>query len=155
MRELLLKIRALLLRFGAADERAAATAVTLGLLEEGDLFALGERVEPVGETAARNSVAATDALAAAGAQIVLFSTGRGTPFASPVPTVKISSNSRLAGFKHGWIDFNAGELLDGVPLPDMSRRLMDFVLKTASGQKVCAERHGFHDLAIFKTGVTL
>ena len=71
MRELLLKIRALLLRFGAADERAAATAVTLGLLEEGDLFAHGERVEPVGETAARNSVATTDALAAAGAAYAL------------------------------------------------------------------------------------
>lgn len=70
MRELLLKIRALLLRFGAADERAAATAVTLGLLEEGDLFAFGERVAPVGETV-RENVAPTDALVAAGAAYAL------------------------------------------------------------------------------------
>ena len=98
---------------------------------------------------------AATALAASGAQIVLFSTGRGTPFACPVPTVKISTNNRLAGFKHGWIDFNAGELLDGKTLPELSAALMDFVLATASGQKVCSERNGFHDLAIFKTGVTL
>ena len=70
MRELLLKIRALLLRFGASDERAAATAVTLGLLEEGDLFAFGERVEPVGETVCER-VAPTDALTAAGAAYAL------------------------------------------------------------------------------------
>ena len=70
MRELLLKIRALLLRFGASDERAAATAVTLGLLEEGDLFAFGERVEPVGETVCEH-VAPTDALTAAGAAYAL------------------------------------------------------------------------------------
>ena len=102
-----------------------------------------------------NDICAITALMASGAQMVLFTTGRGTPVGAPIPTVKVATNTPLAQKKHNWIDFNAGELLDGVSLPDMSRRLMDFVLKTASGQKVCAERHGFHDLAIFKTGVTL
>ena len=87
---------------------------------------------------------------------MLFSTGRGTPFACPVPTVKIASNSPLANRKHGWIDFNAGQLLDaGKTLPELSQELMDYVLRVASGEQVCSEKNGFHDLAIFKTGVTL
>ena len=90
------------------------------------------------------------------AQIVLFSTGRGTPFACPVPTLKIATNTPLATKKHGWIDFNAGQLLtDGKTLPELSQALMEDVLATASGRLVCSERNGFHDLAIFKTGVTL
>jgi len=122
------------------------------------VLAYGEKVKTPGLnllSAPGNDLVAATALAASGAQIVLFSTGRGTPFACPVPTVKISSNSRLADFKHGWIDFNAGKLLDGKTLPELSQALMDFVLATASGAKVCSEKHGFHDLAIFKTGVTL
>ena len=86
---------------------------------------------------------------------MLFSTGRGTPFASPVPTVKIASNSHLASHKHGWIDFNAGELLEGKGLGELSQDLMDYVLAVAGGRKVCSERNGYHDMAIFKTGVTL
>ena len=74
---------------------------------------------------------------------------------SPVPTVKIASNSHLASHKHGWIDFNAGELLDGKGLGELSKDLMDYVLAVAGGRKVCGERNGYHDTAIFKTGVTL
>lgn len=102
-----------------------------------------------------NDLVASTALAAAGAQIVLFSTGRGTPFASPVPTVKISSNTALAQKKRGWIDFDAGALLSGRTLPEMSRALMKYVLAVAGGQLVCSEEKGYHDMAIFKTGVTL
>ena len=122
------------------------------------MLVYGEKVKTAGLnllSAPGNDLVASTALAASGSQIVLFSTGRGTPFACPVPTVKISSNSKLAGFKHGWIDFNAGELLDGSTLEEMSRKLMDYVLAVASGEKVCSEKNGFHDLAIFKTGVTL
>ena len=72
-----------------------------------------------------------------------------------MPTVKIASNSRLATHKHGWIDFNAGELLDGKELAELSQALMDYVLAVAGGQKVCSENNGYHDMAIFKTGVTL
>ena len=78
------------------------------------------------------------------------------PFACPVPTLKIATNTPLATKKHGWIDFNAGQLLtDGKTLPELSQALMEDVLATASGRLVCSERNGFHDLAIFKTGVTL
>lgn len=103
-----------------------------------------------------NDLVASTALAAAGAQIILFTTGRGTPFASPVPTVKISSNSRLAEHKKNWIDFNAGVMVtEDVPLEKMADRLYDKVIAVASGEKVKAEDEGFHDFAIFKQGVTM
>ena len=102
-----------------------------------------------------NDLVASTALAASGAQLVLFSTGRGTPFGCPVPTVKISSNSPLAQKKQNWIDFNAGRLLEGIPLPRLGEELMDFVLAVASGASTRNEQNGFHDLAIFKQGVTL
>lgn len=102
-----------------------------------------------------NDLVAATALAASGAQIVLFTTGRGTPFASPVPTMKISSNSRLANGKHNWIDFNCGRLLEDRTLDQLSQDLFDEVIAVASGKLVASERAGFHDMAIFKQGVTL
>lgn len=119
----------------------------------------GETVENKGLnllSAPGNDLVASTACASAGAQIVLFTTGRGTPFASPVPTVKIATNSRLAGKKGNWIDFNAGRMVeDDIPMEQLSKELFDFVLQVASGKKVKAEEAGFHDLAIFKQGVTL
>lgn len=102
-----------------------------------------------------NDLVASTALAASGAQIVLFSTGRGTPFACPVPTVKISSNSALAGKKSGWIDFDAGSAVRDQSIDVLGEGLLHFVLQVASGKKVKSEEAGFHDLAIFKNGVTL
>ena len=140
------------------EDKALGCTQKSGFAPVKDVLAYGEKVKIAGLnllSAPGNDLVASTALAASGAQIVLFSTGRGTPFACPVPTVKISSNSKLAGFKHGWIDFDAGRLLDGMTLQELSRELLDYVLACASGEKVCSERMGFHDLAIFKTGVTL
>lgn len=122
------------------------------------VLAYGETVKQKGLnllSAPGNDLVASTALAAAGAQIVLFTTGRGTPFASPVPTVKISTNSALAGKKSNWIDFNAGGLVEGKTMDDEAKRLFDYVVDVASGKKVCSEEAGFHDMAIFKQGVTL
>jgi altronate hydrolase len=130
----------------------SGSALVRGVLE------YGERVSTKGLnllSAPGNDLVASTALASSGAHIVLFTTGRGTPFASPVPTVKISTNSQLNGKKNNWIDFNAGEIVEDVPMEEMSKRLFDYVLKVASGEKVKAEVKGFHDLAIFKQGVTL
>ena len=103
-----------------------------------------------------NDLVAATGLAAAGAQLVLFSTGRGTPFGCPVPTVKISSNTPLARKKRNWIDFDAGRLLEGMPLEALGEDLLETVLRIASGEKKTrSEENGFHDLAIFKQGVTL
>lgn len=122
------------------------------------VLAYGEPVKVKGLnllSAPGNDLVASTALAVSGAHIVLFTTGRGTPFASPVPTVKISSNSKLAGHKGGWIDFNAGCMVEGKGKAQLARELFDYVLEVASGRKVKAEEAGFHDMAIFKQGVTL
>lgn len=122
------------------------------------VLAYGETVKTPGLnllSAPGNDLVASTALAAAGAHIVLFTTGRGTPFASPVPTVKISTNSRLAGKKSNWIDFNAGVLVEDSNMADETQKLFDYVVEVASGKQVCSEAAGFHDMAIFKQGVTL
>lgn len=102
-----------------------------------------------------NDLVASTALAASGAHIVLFTTGRGTPFASPVPTVKISSNSRLFNKKSNWIDFNCGELTEGKTMETLRDEFFDYIIEVASGRQVKSEEAGFHDMAIFKQGVTL
>ena len=123
-----------------------------------DVLAYGERVSTKGLnllSAPGNDLVASTALAAAGAHIVLFTTGRGTPFACPVPTVKISTNSALYEKKKNWIDFNCGSMVDGTSLTELSKTLFEFVLETASGKPVKSEAAGYHDMAIFKQGVTL
>ena len=122
------------------------------------VLAYGEQVRAPGLnllSAPGNDLVASTALASSGAQLVLFSTGRGTPFASPVPTLKIASNPALAERKSCWIDFSAGDLLKGRTLDQLADALLDLVLDVASGREVVSEARGFHDLAIFKTGVTL
>lgn len=122
------------------------------------VLAYGETVKTPGLnllSAPGNDLVAATALAAAGAQIVLFTTGRGTPFASPVPTVKISTNSNLASKKSNWIDFNAGVLIENQSMAETTQQFFDYVVEVASGKKVCSEVAGFHDMAIFKQGVTL
>ena len=122
------------------------------------VLAYGEIVKTPGLnllSAPGNDLVAATALAASGAHIVLFTTGRGTPFASPVPTVKIATNSRLANKKSNWIDFNAGVIVEDKTMEDEAQNLFDYVVDVASGKKVCSEEAGFHDMAIFKKGVTL
>ena len=102
-----------------------------------------------------NDLCAATALASAGAQIVLFTTGRGTPFACPVPTMKIASNNTIADKKGNWIDFRAGQILEGRTFDELTDELFDKILRTASGEKLKSEEAGFHDMAIWKRGVTL
>ena len=102
-----------------------------------------------------NDLVASTALAASGCQIVLFTTGRGTPFGSFVPTMKISTNTPLYQAKPSWIDFNAGVLAQGEPMEEVSARFIDYVLAAASGTPVNNEKHGIREIAIFKQGVTL
>ncbi len=122
------------------------------------VLAYAEKVTTAGLnllSAPGNDLVASTALAVSGAQMILFSTGRGTPFGCPVPTLKIASNTPLAEKKKNWIDFNAGRLLEGRTLEQLGAELMETVLNTASGAPAKNEKNGFHDLAIFKQGVTL
>ena len=102
-----------------------------------------------------NDLVASMALAAAGCQMVLFTTGRGTPFGTFVPTMKVSTNTPLSQNKKTWIDFNAGVLAEDEPMETVAGRFIDYTLAVASGESVCSERSGYREIAIFKTGVTL
>ena len=118
----------------------------------------GERLSAKGLnllSAPGNDLVASTALAASGCQIVLFTTGRGTPFGSFVPTMKISTNTPLFEAKPGWIDFNAGVLAQDVPMDEVSKRFTGAVLAAASGECVNNEKNGYREIAIFKSGVTL
>lgn len=122
------------------------------------VLAYGETLKEKGLnllSAPGNDLVASTALAAAGAHIVLFTTGRGTPFASPVPTVKISTNNTLYKKKQNWIDFNCGTLVEAGTLEELRDRFFDYVISVASGAQVKSEQAGLHDMAIFKQGVTL
>lgn len=87
--------------------------------------------------------------------MVLFTTGRGTPFGTYVPTMKISTNSGLYQNKPKWIDFNAGVIAEGEPMEQVAKRFADFVIEVANGAPTNNEKNGYHEIAIFKNGVTL
>ena len=118
----------------------------------------GERISEHGLnllSAPGNDLVASTALAAAGCQMVLFTTGRGTPFGTFVPTMKISTNSGLAQRKPTWIDFNAGRLVEDQSMEQVLSEFIDYVLSVANGEQVNSEKAGIHEIAIFKNGVTL
>ena len=103
-----------------------------------------------------NDLVSATNLTAAGAHLILFTTGRGTPFGAPVPTVKISTNTALYEKKGNWIDFNAGTVAEGKEtLDEAGDRLLDYALKVASGQKTRQEEAGYREISILKDGVTL
>lgn len=118
----------------------------------------GERIQNKGLnllSAPGNDLVASTALASSGCHLVLFTTGRGTPFGTYVPTAKISTNTGLYNRKPAWIDFNAGVIAEGEPMEQVNRRFIDFVIGVANGEKTNNEKSGYRDIAIFKNGVTL
>ena len=123
-----------------------------------DVLKYGERIHKNGLnllSAPGNDLVATSALGFSGCQMVLFTTGRGTPFGSFVPTMKISTNTAIYLKKRNWIDFNAGELLNGESMRSATDRLLDYIIKVAEGEQLNHEKTGFKEIAIFKMGVTL
>lgn len=102
-----------------------------------------------------NDIVSVTNLAAAGAVAVLFTTGRGTPLGGPVPTMKISTNTALAQKKKHWIDYNAGELLEGKSFDECENELFSLLIATANGRKTANENNNCEQIAVFKDGVTL
>lgn len=103
-----------------------------------------------------NDVISITAMTAAGAHVILFTTGRGTPLGAPVPTIKVASNSAMAAHKHNWIDFNAGPIVEGRTMADVTDDLLAFVIEVASGRVLTqSEVHGLREIALFKDGVIL
>lgn len=121
-----------------------------------DVLQYGEKIQKSGLSLLEspgNDLVSSSAEASADCQMVLFSTGRGTPFATYVPTIKVSSNSYIANKKPRWIDFDAGQLMQK-SMDDLAEEFIQLIIDTASGKKTNNERHGIHGLAIFKIGVT-
>ncbi|MFO7821451.1 MAG: altronate dehydratase family protein [Lentisphaeria bacterium] len=137
---------------------------SLGCIQKGGRATV-EDVIPYGGRAAKpglvllngpgNDIVSTTAMTAAGATLILFTTGRGTPLGAPVPTVKISSNSNLAMRKKNWIDFNAGAIAEGKAIDTICDTFCDDILDIASGKQTKNEINNYREIAIFKDGVTL
>lgn len=122
-----------------------------------DILEYGERLTKSGLnllSAPGNDAVATSALIAAGCHMVLFSTGRGTPYGGFVPTVKLSTNTPLAQKKPTWIDFDAGQLINNVSMDKLLKQFIDLIVDIANGKQSCNEQNEFRELAIFKNGVT-
>lgn len=140
------------------EEKSLGCTQKAGQSQVMDVLRYGERLRMPGLnllSAPGNDAVATSALAAAGCHMVLFSTGRGTPYGGFVPTVKLATNTPLAVKKPHWIDFDAGQLLQGKPMEQLLSEFIDLIVAIADGRQTCNEKNDFRELAIFKSGVTL
>ncbi len=140
------------------EDKALGCTQKCGRAPVSGVLAYGDRLQVNGLnllSAPGNDLVAATALASSGCQIVLFTTGRGTPFGTFVPTMKVSTNSLLFQNKPNWIDFNAGELLEGVEMKALLRKFIELIIKVASGDLVRNEINGYREISIFKNGVTL
>lgn len=140
------------------EEKALGCTQKCGKSYVRGVLPYGERLATKGLnllSAPGNDLVASTALASCGCHIVLFTTGRGTPFGTYVPTMKISTNSTLATNKPTWIDFNAGVIVENEPMEETCKRFINYVISVASGELVNNEKRGYREIAIFKNGVTL
>lgn len=141
------------------EDKSLGCTQKSGISKVKDVLRYGEVVKSKGLVlleAPGNDLVATTALGAAGAHIVLFTTGRGTPYGGFVPTIKISTNTELAKKKPKWIDFDAGKLLDSnVTMKELLDEFVDYIIEVVEGRKTNNEINNFKEIAIFKNGVTL
>lgn len=140
------------------EEKSLGCTQKAGTSQVMDVLKYGERLTTPGFnllSAPGNDAIATSALAAAGCHMVLFTTGRGTPYGGFVPTLKIATNNELAAKKPHWIDFNAGALLTGKSMVQLLDDFIQHVVKIVNGEQTKNEINDFRELAIFKMGVTL
>lgn len=140
------------------EDKALGCTQKCGRAPVSGVLEYGDRLQTTGLnllSAPGNDLVAATALASAGCHIVLFSTGRGTPFGTFVPTMKISTNSDLYKRKSNWIDFNAGQLVDGKTMKELVPEFIDKVISVASGEMARNEINGYSEISIFKNGVTL
>lgn len=140
------------------EDKALGCTQKCGRAPVSGVLGYGDRLEVNGLnllSAPGNDLVASTALAAAGCHIVLFTTGRGTPFGTFVPTMKIATNPTLAQRKAAWIDFNAGQLIEGKDMLAVRNEFIDKVLSVASGEPAQNEKNGYREISIFKNGVTL
>jgi len=140
------------------EDKALGCTQKCGQAPVSGVLEYGDRLEVNGLnllSAPGNDLVASTALASAGCQIVLFTTGRGTPFGTFVPTMKIATNPTLAARKPNWIDFSAGQLIEGKSWEEVVPAFIDKILAVASGELTRNEENDYREIAIFKNGVTL
>ncbi|MCM1079441.1 MAG: altronate dehydratase family protein [Bacteroidales bacterium] len=140
------------------EDKALGCTQKCGRAPVSGVLSYGDRLKVNGLnllSAPGNDLVASTALASAGCHIVLFTTGRGTPFGTFVPTMKIATNPTLASRKANWIDFNAGQLIEGKDMLTVRNEFIDKVLAVASGEQSRNEINGYREISIFKNGVTL
>ena len=140
------------------EDKALGCTQKCGRAPVSGVLEYGDRLQTSGLnllSAPGNDLVAATALASAGCHLVLFSTGRGTPFGTFVPTMKISTNTDLYNRKKNWIDFNAGQLVDGKTMKELVPEFIDKILAVASGEPARNEVNGYSEISIFKNGVTL
>ena len=140
------------------EDKALGCTQKCGKAPVSGVMEYGDRLQHHGLnllSAPGNDLVASTALASCGCHIVLFTTGRGTPFGTFVPTMKIATNPTLAKNKPHWVDFSAGQLVEGRTMQELVPEFIDKVLAVASGEKARNEENGYREISIFKNGVTL
>lgn len=140
------------------EDKALGCTQKCGRAPVSGVMEYGDRLQNPGLnllSAPGNDLVASTALASCGCHIVLFTTGRGTPFGTFVPTMKIATNPTLAKNKPNWVDFSAGQLIEGRTMQEILPEFIDKVLAVASGEKARNEINGYREISIFKNGVTL
>ena len=140
------------------EDKALGCTQKCGRAPVSGVMEYGDRLEHKGLnllSAPGNDLVAATALASCGCHLVLFTTGRGTPFGTFVPTMKIATNPTLASRKPGWVDFNAGQLIEGRTMQELLPEFIDKVLSVASGERARNEENDYREISIFKNGVTL
>ena len=140
------------------EDKALGCTQKCGKAPVSGVMEYGDRLENPGLnllSAPGNDLVAATALASCGCHLVLFTTGRGTPFGTFVPTMKIATNPDLASRKKNWIDFSAGQLIEGRTMKELVPEFIDKVLAVASGEKAKNEENDYREISIFKNGVTL
>ena len=140
------------------EDKALGCTQKCGRAPVSGVLEYGDRLQVNGLnllSAPGNDLVAATALASAGCQLVLFTTGRGTPFGTFVPTMKIATNPTLAARKPNWIDFSAGQLVEGRTMQELLPEFIDKILRVASGELARNEENGYREISIFKNGVTL
>jgi altronate hydrolase len=140
------------------EDKSLGCTQKSGSAEIVDVIKYGEVIKQKGLnllSAPGNDLVASTALASAGCHIVLFTTGRGTPFGTFVPTVKISTNSQIYNKKKNWIDFNAGRLIENESMEEVLNNFIEYIIGVASGELANNEKNNIREIAIFKNGVTL
>ncbi len=140
------------------EDKALGCTQKCGRAPVSGVLGYGDRIKTNGLnllSAPGNDLVAATALASSGCQIVLFTTGRGTPFGTFIPTMKVSTNSTLFARKPNWIDFNAGKLVEGTAMEDLLQEFIEKIISVANGELTCNEKNGYREISIFKNGVTL